>query len=100
MVIIAVASVLGATASIVAARVCAKRGHLGLPEYFAASIGRTCVPCCLFFVCLITMDEAGTRAITYRILAAYFLTAPVHVWLTLPSEGDIHKELVESMKKN
>lgn len=97
---VAVACVLGAVSSFAVLAFCRRRRMVGLPEYFGAAIGRTGVPCCLVLVFLITMDEETARVATYRVLAAYFLTAPIHVWLTIPSESEFQKRYAELDEKD
>ena len=91
--------VLGGLSSFALIAFCRRAGFLGFAEYALALLGRTGIPSVLVLCCLIRMDEECFRAATLRILIVYFLTAPLHVWLTIPSEAEFHKGYVESIDK-
>ncbi len=87
----AIACVSGAVSSFAVLALCRRFRLIGLPEFLGAAIGRTCVPCCFVLACLANLDEQIVRTASFRILAAYFLTAPVHVWLTIPRESEFQR---------
>ena len=91
--------VFGGVSSFALIAFCRRAGFWGAPEYALALLGRTGIPCVLVLYCLIRMDDECFRAATLRILIVYFLTAPLHVWLTIPSEAEFHKGYVESIDK-
>ncbi len=91
--------VLGGVSSFALIAFCRRAGFGGVAEYALALLGRTGVPGVLVLCCLIRMDDECFRAATLRILVAYFLTAPFHVWLTIPSETEFQKGYVETVCK-
>lgn len=91
--------VLGGVSSFALVAFCRRAGFWGVAEYALALLGRTGVPSVLVLCCLIRMDDECFRAATLRILIVYFLTAPFHVWLTIPSEDEFQKGYVETIDK-
>ena len=90
-VVCAFVCVMGGVLSFVLLAVCRRLFFWGVPEYAVASFGRTGVPSLLLLVCLVKMDESCFRATTLVVLTAYVLTAPLHVWLTIPPESDFQE---------
>jgi len=91
--------VMGGVASFGLLAICRRKGLWGTSEYASALFGRTGIPCLVVLACFIEMDDLCFRVIAQRLLVGYFLTAPVHVWLTIPSESEFQAGYIATIDR-
>ncbi len=58
-----------------------------LSEYLLGIVGRTGCPLCVALYCVVVMEPNAARALVYRLLAWYFVTAPCLLVALAVDEG-------------
>ena len=88
-VVVAVLCALCGAATFAASSLAHRRRWGVLADYLFALAGRTGVPCCMALICATTRDDASARVLVLRLFVLYALTAPMHVFLTLPRSSRV-----------
>ena len=77
---------LGGLATFAIRAVAPRRGWNALLEFALAATLRTATPACCALACVLCFDREEARAVVWRILIAYFATAPVALFLAFPRD--------------
>ena len=83
---IGTAAVLANALTFVSSAYCRKRSSFGLEEYLFSALCRTGVLLICTLGGVAYLPQGARRAFATLVLIGYFATAPLHVWVSLPSE--------------